>query len=279
MSNPAFNTVLYEVPRPGVARVTMNRPGQRNAQNVEMTYELNDAFDHAIADDEVKVIVLAGAGPHFSAGHDLKGGGRHIGEFKRVGTWAGYEQPGAEGFMAREEEIYFTMCRRWRELSKPTIAQVHGRVIAGGLMLAWACDLIVASEDAMFQDPVVAFGVNGVEYFMHPWELGVRKAKELLFTGDWLTAEEARSLGMVNQVVAREQLEEFTLAMAEKIATKPSFALKLAKLAVNQAQDAQGLSMALQGALSIHELGHSHNFQIYGQGVDPNGLPPGLRRG
>ena len=95
---------------------------------------------------------------------------------------------GAEGMMAREEEIYLGFCTRWRQLPKPTIAQVQGKVIAGGLMLVWPCDLVVASEDATFSDPVVAFGVNGGEYFAHPWEVGARKAKEMLFTGEPLTA-------------------------------------------------------------------------------------------
>jgi enoyl-CoA hydratase len=274
----AYNTILYDVPRPGVARITQNRPEARNAQNAELTYELNAGFNEALHDDDIKVIVLAGAGPHFSAGHDLRGGGKTMEEFEPIGTWGGFSKPGVEGFMAREEEIYFQMCRRWRDLAKPTIAMVQGKCIAGGLMLAWVCDLIVASEDAMFQDPVVAFGVNGVEYFMHPWELGARKAKELLFTGDWITADEARMLGMVNQVVPRDQLEEYTLAMAEKVATKPSFALKVAKQAVNQALEAQGQSVALMTAFNLHEASHSHNMQVFGSPMDPSGVPPLARR-
>ena len=173
--------------------------------------------------------------------------------------------------MAREHEIYLGMCWRWRNLPKPTIASVHGRTIAGGLMLVWVCDLVVASEDATFSDPVVAFGVNGVEYFAHPWELGVRKAKELLFTGEAIGAEEARMLGMVNRVVARDSLEAETLALAEKIASRPGMGLKLAKQSVNQAQDAQGLWAALQAAMSLQQLGHSHNMQLHGIPVDPNG--------
>ncbi len=273
-----YTTLLYDNPAPGVARITQNRLEARNAQNAELTYELNDAFDRAVQDDEVKVIILAGSGPHFSSGHDMRGGGKTLADFEPIGTWGGFGKPGMEGFMAREEEIYFQMCRRWRDLSKPTIAQVQGKCIAGGLMLAWVCDLIIASDDAMFQDPVVAFGCNGVEFFMHPWELGARKAKEMLFTGDWVTAEEARQLGMVNRVVPREELEAFTLAMAEKIATKPSFALKLAKLSVNQALEAQGQSVALMTALNTHELSHSHNIQLFGTGVDPSGLPAAITK-
>jgi enoyl-CoA hydratase len=275
--NPSFNTVAYDVPRPHVARITQNRPEARNAQSVEMTYELNAAFDHANQDDDVKVIILAGAGPHFSAGHDMRGGGRPMGDFKPVGTWANFTRPGMEGFMAREEEIYLQMCQRWRNIAKPTMAMVQGKCIAGGLMLAWACDIIIASEDAEFMDPTVAFGVNGVEYFMHPWELGARKAKEFLFTGDPLSAREAFEAGMVNRVVPRDELESFTLAMAERIATKPSFALKVSKLSVNQMLEAQGQPVALSAAMSLQELAHSHNLQVFGQAADPSGIPAAVR--
>ena len=163
------------------------------------------------------------------------------------------------------------MCWRWRNLPIPTVAQVHGKTIAGGLMLMWVCDLVVAADDATFSDPVVAFGVNGVEYFAHPWEVGVRKAKEMLFTGEAIGAEEARSLGMVNRVVPRTELADATLQLACKIASRPSMGLKLAKQAVNQAQDAQGLWAALQAAMSLQQLGHSHNAQVHGMIVDPAG--------
>ncbi len=271
-----YETIRYETPSPGVARVVMARVEARNAQDKRRTYELNHAFDRAAMDDAVKVIILAGDGPHFSSGHDLRDQSS-MGDFEPVGTWGGYELPGAEGYMAQEEEIYFGMCWRWRNLPKPTIAQVHGKTIAGGLMLMWVCDLVVASEDALFCDPVVAMGANGVEYYAHPWELGPRKAKELLFTGDWLNAEEARSLGMVNQVVPRDELEGFTLQMAEKIATKPSMGLKLAKQSVNQAVDAQGFWPALQAAMSLQQLAHTHNLERFGIRVDPSGLPEGVR--
>jgi enoyl-CoA hydratase len=275
---PTFNTVLYDVPRERVARITQNRPEARNAQNTEMTYELNEAFNYANQDDDIRVIILAGSGPHFSSGHDMRGSGRPMSDFKPVGTWGNFTKPGMEGFMAREEEVYLQMCQRWRNIAKPTIAMVHGKCIAGGLMLAWSCDLCIASDDASFMDPTVGFGVNGVEYFMHPWELGARKAKEFLFTGDPLTAQEAYEAGMVNRVVPREQLEEYTLNMAEKIASKPAFALKISKLSVNQMLEAQGQQVALSAAMSLQELGHSHNLQVYGTAVDPTGVPAGIRR-
>jgi len=151
MSLPTFTTVLYETPAPGVARITQNRPEARNAQDLQLTYDLNAAFDFAAAADDVKVIILAGSDPHFSSGHDLRGrSGKTHADFPVVGTWAEFGKPGAEANMANEEEIYLQMCRRWRNIPKPTIAQVQGKCIAGGLMLAWVCDLIVASEDAPF---------------------------------------------------------------------------------------------------------------------------------
>ncbi|MCH9671853.1 MAG: enoyl-CoA hydratase, partial [Gammaproteobacteria bacterium] len=194
-----------------------------------------------------------------------------VGDFDTVTPWGGFDKPGAEGRQAREEEIYLGMCWRWRNIPKPTIAQTQGKTIAGGLMLAWACDLIVASDDATFSDPVVAFGVNGVEYFGHPWEFGVRKAKEMLFTGGIMSASEARSAGMVNHVVPRAELEDFTLSLATRIAERPSMGLRLAKQSVNQAQDAQGLWTALQAAMSLQQIGHANNAELHGKSTDPTG--------
>jgi enoyl-CoA hydratase len=275
---PEFETVLYELPAPGVARITQNRPEARNAQNNQLTYDLNAAFDAAAADPEVKVIILAGADPHFSAGHDLRGGSKPLSEYPVVGTWREFEKKGAEGYMAVEEEIYLGMCRRWRNIPKPTIAQVQGKCIAGGLMLAWVCDLIVASDDAQFQDPVVQMGVCGVEYFAHPWELGARKAKEMLFTADWIDAQDAFRLGMVNHVVPRAELAEFTLDLAKRIALKPSFGLKLAKEAVNQTLEMQGQWQAMLSVFNLHQLAHSHNQELFGMRIDPAGIPGAVKR-
>lgn len=254
----------------GIARITLDRVDVRNAQDKAMLYELNDAFDLASRDDAVKVIVLAANGPHFSSGHDLADRS-DVGDFTQVGNWGGFDKPGAEGRQALEEEIYLGLCWRWRNLPKPTIAEVQGKVIAGGLMLVWVCDLIIASDDSTFSDPVVAFGVNGVEYFAHPWEFGPRKAKELLFTGGRMSAEEALSCGMLNHVVPRSELTTFTDQLAMRIAQRPSMGLRLAKQSVNQAQDAQGFYLALQAAMSLQQLGHANNEIVHGRAVDPAG--------
>lgn len=263
--------VRLERPEPSILRIVLDRPDKRNAQGPRMLYELNAAFDTAAQDDAVKVVILAASGPHFSSGHDLSADWTTRDDHPTVGCWGGFAQPGAEGHMALEEELYLGLCWRWRNLPKPTLAVTQGKTIAGGLMLAWSCDLIIASSDATFADPVVAFGVNGHEFFVHTWELGARKAKELLFTGGTLTATEALSLGMVNRVVEPAELDAEALAMARRIARMPSIGLKLAKQAVNQSLDAQGQWTAIQSAFSLHQLGHSHNRELHGSLVDPAG--------
>jgi enoyl-CoA hydratase len=265
-----FSTITYVVSETGVARITLNRPETRNAQNKRMLYEINDAFDKAGHDNDVKVVVLAAAGPHFSSGHDLRDQ-EPFTDFESVSNWGGYDKPGQEGHQAMEEELYLGLCWRWRNFPKPTIAEVQGKVIAAGLMLVWVCDIIIASEEATFSDPVVAFGVNGVEYFAHPWEFGTRKAKELLFTGGMMSATEAKSCGMVNHVVEREELTGFVTQMADRISKRPSMGLRLAKQSVNQAQDAQGLWSALNSAMSLQQLGHANARIVHGMAVDPEG--------
>lgn len=253
--------VLYERRGP-IAVVTMNRPRYRNAQNARLTRALDEAFVRAVADDEVAAIVLAGAGDHFSAGHDIGSPGRDIHRsFPRVATtwWEHEGKPGAEAIFVREHELYLGMCRRWRELPKPTIAMVQGACVAGGLMLAWVCDLIVAADDAFFADPVLKMGIPGVEYFAHPFALPPRVAKELLFLGDRLGAARALELGMVNRVVPRAELEPATLELASRIARMPRFALALAKRAVNHAEDRMGLQDAMEASYALHHLAHAHN--------------------
>jgi enoyl-CoA hydratase len=272
----SVETIRYETPAPHVARIVLNRPETRNAQDTRLLYELNDAFDRAARDDEIKVIILAAQGPHFSSGHDLREEHTHqkMLDYETVGTWCGFTCAGAEAQMAREKEIYLGFSERWRNIPKPTIAAVQGKCVAGGLMLIWPCDIIIASDDAQFSDPVVGFGVCGVEFFAHPWELGPRKAKEMLFTSDWISAEQARQLGMVSQVVPLERLPETALQMAQKIAKKSLFALKLTKEAVNAAEDAQGRVGAMQTSFALHQLAHTHWLKLYGMLIDPSGLPP-----
>jgi len=277
---PEFKALIYDVPEPGIARITLNKPNMANAQDTALLYELNDAFDHAAHDDDIRVIILAANGKHFSAGHDLSetDGPGTLRKQKTVAPVCGFGCAGAEAPMAREEEIYLGFSDRWRNIPKPTIAAVQGKCIAGGLMLAWPCDIIIAADDAAFADPTVSFGVCGHEYFTHVWEVGIRKAKEMLFTSDEIKADDALRLGMVNQVVPRAELMNATLAMARKIAAKSRFALKLTKLAANGVQDAQGRQVALRNAFHLHQLAHTHNLKVFDMLLDPSGLPEATRK-
>jgi enoyl-CoA hydratase len=256
--------VLYETQGP-VAVVTMNRPEYRNAQNSAMTYALDAAFYRAVEDDAVAVIVLAGAGEHFSAGHDIGSPGRDVDtSFPRRATlwWDHVGKSGAESRFARESEVYLGMCRRWREIPKPTVAMVQGACVAGGLMLAWVCDMVVAADDAFFADPVVRMGIPGVEYFVHPWVMGARFAKEFLFLGERVAAARALELGMVNRVVPRSQLRESTMDIATRVARMPRLGLALTKKAVNQAEDLMGRQAGLDSVFGLHHLAHAHNAEV-----------------
>ena len=243
-----------------------------------MTYALDAAFGRAVNDDQVAVIVLAGAGKHFCGGHDIGTPGRDADQsFDRQAVlwWDHVGKAGADARYAREMEVYLGMCRRWREIPKPSIAMVHGACIAGGLMLAWVCDLIVAAEDAFFADPVVRMGIPGVEYFAHPWVLGPRLAKEVLFTGGRFSAERAYQAGMVNRVVPRASLEALTFELAGQIAQMPPFGLALAKRAVNQCEDLMGMRPGMDAVFGLHHVAHAHNAEVSGHslaGLDARGM-------
>ena len=258
--------VLYEV-RDRVAVITLNRPEYANAQNSAMTYALDAAFARAVNDERVAVLVLAGAGKNFCGGHDIGTPGRDVDQsFDRQAVlwWDHVGKAGADARYAREMEVYLGMCRRWREIPKPVIAMVQGACIAGGLMLAWVCDLIVAADDAFFADPVVRMGIPGVEYFAHPWMLGPRLAKEVLFTGGRFGAERAYQAGMVSRVVPRASLSGAVFSLATEIAEMPAFGLALAKRAVNQCEDLMGMRAGMDAVFGLHHLAHAHNAEVAG---------------
>src|ERR1700733_4240188 len=202
----------------------LNRLRTRNAQHRGLLVELNEAMLAAEADDQVRVVILGGVGPIFSAGHDM--GSKEALAERAPGpdqhpTFQGYgaTRLGAEARWTQEWHFFFQNTLRWRNLRKITIAQVQGTVFAAGLMLTWACDLIVAADDTIFADVVgTRLGMCGVEYFAHPWEFGPRKAKELLLTGDSIDAQEAYDLGMVSKVFPVDELADQTLAFARRIA-------------------------------------------------------------
>jgi enoyl-CoA hydratase len=265
---PVYETdepVLYAA-ADGIARITLNRPLFHNVQNSQMTYALDDAFKRAVDDDEVKVIILKSDAKHFTAGHDIGSPGRDFhSSFERRLMWYDHSNKGgAEKAYIREQEVYLGMCKRWRALPKPTIAQVHGACIAGGLMLAWVCDLIIASDDAFFQDPVLQMGFPGVEYFAHAHELNPRIAKEFLFLGERMSAERAYQMGMVNRVVPRDQLEDEVARVAARIAEQPRLALQLAKQAVNHMETLAGKEAGIDASFGYHHFAHANNQLVSG---------------
>jgi enoyl-CoA hydratase len=243
--------VRYRVEE-GVAVITLDRPEAANAQNPQVLKELDEAWTASDTDPAVRVVVLRSEGKHFSAGHDMQGGGdpslgpRRVEGALTVDTYYDWEERG-----------YLRYARRWRDMVKPSIAAVQGKCIAAGLMLCWPCDLIVAADNAQFSDPVGLMGMPGIEFFAHPWEFGPRRAKQILFTASSLSAEEARECGMVNEVVALEALEEQAMSLAAKVASMDPWAVKLAKRAVNNAVDAMGFSNSIAANFDIHHLGHA----------------------
>lgn len=276
--------ILYETDEPvlyaidgAVAYVTMNRPGFHNAQNSQMTYALDAAFRRAVDDDAVKVIVLRGAGKHFSAGHDIGTPGRDLHKsFDRAHLLPDHvNKPAAELLYTREQEVYLGMCRRWRDIPKPTIAAVQGACIAGGLMLAWVCDLIVATEDAFFQDPVARMGIPGVEYFAHGFELPPRVAKEFLYLGERMPAARAHQFGMVNRLSTRDTLDAEVKAIADEIATRPRLGNWLVKQALNHVEELRGKRTAMDAVFHMHHFAHAQNDLTTGNslgGLDGKGM-------
>jgi enoyl-CoA hydratase len=274
-----YKFIKYETTDEGrIARIVLNRPKARNAQHRGLLVELDQAFLTAEADDAVRVVILSGAGPIFSSGHDM-GSAESLAErtpgpdlhptFKGNGG----TREGAENRMLGEWHYFFQNTLRWRNLRKITIAQVQGTVFAAGLMLMWACDLIVAADDAAFADVVgTRLGMCGVEYFAHPWEFGPRKTKELMLTGDSVSAEEAYALGMVSKVFPPGELETRTLEFARRIAALPTMTALLIKESVNQSVDNMGFYNALQACFTLHQLNHAHWAEVHDNGY-PVGLP------
>jgi enoyl-CoA hydratase len=277
---PDYQFLTYETFDDGrIARIMLNRPEARNAQNRGMLVELGEAFLDAEADDAVRVVILGGVGPMFSAGHDM---GSKVSLAERESHMSymtnGGTRDGAERIMLQEWHYYFQNTLRWRNLRKITIAQVHGDVYAAGLMLMWACDLIVAADNVTFADVVgTRLGMCGLEYFAHPWEFGPRKTKELMLTGDSLSVDEAHALGMVSKVFPQDELANETLDFARRIAQLPTMTALLIKESVNQTVDNMGFHNALNACFTVHELNHSHWAQIhenkYPVALEEDGIP------
>jgi enoyl-CoA hydratase len=243
--------VRYTV-QDGIAVITLDRPQAANAQTPQVLKELDDAWGASDADDDVRVVVFRSEGKHFSAGHDMQGGGDpSLGPRRADGVLT------VDTYYDWEDRGYLHYARRWRDLVKPSIAAVQGKCIAAGLMLCWPCDLIIAADNAQFSDPVLLMGMPGVEFFAQPWEFGPRRAKQLLFTASAISAEEARGCGMVNEVVPLGDLQSRTMELAAKVASMDPWAVRLAKRAINGAVDAMGFSNSINANFDIHHLGHA----------------------
>jgi enoyl-CoA hydratase len=246
MTEPAFTTIRYSVDG-HVATVTLDRPRSANALNAAMIDELDAALTLAQDDDEVRVVVLAAEGAHFSAGHDLKellAGEEH---------WAAMRGT-AEGKLHHEQVMYWDRSLRWRNFPKPTIAAVQGTCAAAGLMLACMCDLIVAADDARFSNPVLRMSGAGVELLVEPWELGARRAKEFLLCARVLSADEAERAGMVNRVVAREDLATTARDMADQVALVPPVTAQAVKGSINATLDRQGQLDSWRHHFTVHQF-------------------------
>jgi enoyl-CoA hydratase len=254
----SYEQISYEVIGP-VVRVCHNRPDKGNAQSTQLLAELDDALDRAKKDDEIRVLILGGKGKHFSAGHDLVDGMQLRGKYTVEQHWNW------------EQEYFLGNAMRIWDFPKPTIAQVQGACIAAGFMVANSCDLLVASDDAYFSDPVLhTMGAASVEALVHPWVLGLRKAKELLYTGGRITAADAKEWGMANHVVPRAELEEFTLKLANQIALAPPNAIRMLKRSLNRVADMQGYRNSLNAHFDTHTVSSSTKefWDIVNRGVE-----------
>lgn len=252
MATPSIYETVEVTHAGAVATVTMNRPDVRNAQSSQLIDDLDAALSEADADDDINVMILAGAGRSFSTGHDLK---ELVGRDVEETGWRKMRAT-PEGRFKHEQVMYVDRCLAIQDLDKPTIAQVQGHCVAAGLMLACMCDLIVAADDAIFQNPVLRMTGAAVELLVEPWELGIRKAKEFLFTGDELDAETARALGMVNQVVPADALESETMQLAARIAAMPTVTVQLVKKSLNKTWDFMGRRDSFDYHFALHQFAH-----------------------
>lgn len=229
-----FEEIVYSV-EAGVGLITLNRPAYRNAQGYRMLDEIDAAFDLALTDEAVRVVVVRGAGGVFSTGHDL--GTAEAIEYRRsLGA-----KPGIQTY-DQFKKYNLDLLLKWRNFPKPTIAMVEGYCIYAGWMLAAAMDVVFAAEDAEF---LAGF----VEYMSIPWDIGVRRAKELCFESRFISADEAARYGLVNRVLPQPELERETFAWARRVAENSPEALRMAKIQMNKAQDAQGFTQALEDSL------------------------------
>lgn len=225
-----------------VLTIVLNRPEKRNAINFDMGREIGAALQDAEANADIRVVLLCGEGPSFCSGHDIGG---------PVNSRAVEER------LELERREFFDRTMYLRNFPKPTIVAVQGHCIAAGLMLSQACDLVVAAENAQFSNPVLRMGGAGVEIMFEPWDMGIRRAKHFLFTGDVMSAAEALRCGIVSMVVPTDSLQAESEALAARIALMPPVTVGLVKRSLNKTQDLMGWRDAVDFHFLAHQVGHA----------------------
>jgi enoyl-CoA hydratase len=231
-----------------IARISFNRPEKHNAKNLALIDQLHEAMMAADEAPDVRIIVLSGEGPSFCSGHDLSEVDFNPDVAKLYAT--------PEARLTTERKMYFDKCLAIRNTRKPTIAQVHGYCLAAGMMSAAMCDLVVASDDAKFGMPVLSRVCAVGEILFEVWDMGARRAKEFLFTGDIVDARRAMELGFVNRVVPRAELDEAVRKLALQIAAQPPVSLELTKASINRTLDMMGQKNAWEHHFMLHVFSH-----------------------
>jgi enoyl-CoA hydratase len=255
----SYTVVLIDDPAPGVRRVTLNRPEKRNALNHALRGEIIAALQEADDDPQVHVSIVRGAGSCFSSGYDLKGS-------------PGQEPPwftaGGEGYWPRH--VTQGWLSIW-DLAKPVIAQVHGYCLAGGSELATCCDLVYMAADAEMGYPAVRFGVPDNHF--HPWFLGMRKAMEMMLTGDSISGIEAAQRGWANEAFPAEELEARVLEKAKRIAAMPPDLVQLNKRVVHRQMEIMGLRTGIRAGSELCALGiHSETLRSFIDNMQEKGV-------
>lgn len=244
-----WENLLYEV-RDQVAHITMNRPESINLLSMDMIQDIDEAMKEAERDPEVRVIIFSGVGRGFSAGHDLSGRPR-----KPMETPA---RPGTVEYRFDFEEKYYLEANLTiRNLKKPTVAGLRGHVVLGGLMTALMCDLVIAEESTNLWNPSLRHVGTGGEVMVLPWDIGVRKTKLHLWTGDPVDVWEAERMGMIAKVVPDGSLEAECQRLADRIALMPPRAVQMTKRSLNKMWEIQGQLLAYEHHFLMHQLGHA----------------------
>lgn len=235
---PVYQNLIYQQSGP-IVTITLNRPQKLNALTDALMHELGDALDFIATDDSVRAVILTGAGRAFSAGYDLSPREHPL---TTVQDWRWHATASGRD----------VVLKIW-DSPKPVVGAIRGYALGGGCDLVLACDIVIASEDAQFGEPEVR-GVSSPPSLLMPWVVGMKKAKELLLTGDSIPASEAERLGIVNHVVAPDRLEAAARAMAEKLAKVPPVSMRFNKMAINHAYEVMGLKNAVAYGVEVFTL-------------------------